>query len=269
VYLILSKLVTAETTLTLSELFDLAMEESGYAAQFIDTGDPDTLDRWENVLQLRAVLSSYDDFPDSTALQTFLEESALVADADTIADSDDQVTLITLHAAKGLEFPIVFLVGAEEGILPHSRSMESETQLEEERRLFYVGVTRAKERVYITHAFRRAMYGFGDVTVRSRFVEAIPPELIEESHGRSLTPPSVARPRSIGSGLGPRVDEKPSATATALTPLSVGDRVFHERFGDGVVVKVRDVNDDQEVTIKFKRHGQKLLMASLANLQTG
>jgi DNA helicase-2/ATP-dependent DNA helicase PcrA len=269
VYLILSKLVTAETTLTLSELFDLAMEESGYAAQFIDTGDPDTLDRWENVLQLRAVLSSYDDFPDSTALQTFLEESALVADADTIADSDDQVTLITLHAAKGLEFPIVFLVGAEEGILPHSRSMESETQLEEERRLFYVGVTRAKERVYITHAFRRAMYGFGDVTVRSRFVEAIPPELIEESHGRSLTPPSVARPRSIGSGLGPRVDEKPSATATALTPLSAGDRVFHERFGDGVVVKVRDVNDDQEVTIKFKRHGQKLLMASLANLQTG
>jgi DNA helicase-2/ATP-dependent DNA helicase PcrA len=146
--------------------------------------------------------------------------------------------------------------------------MESETQLEEERRLFYVGVTRAKDRVYITHAFRRAMYGFGDVTVRSRFVEAIPPELIEESRGRSLTPPSSARPRSIGSGLGPRVEEK-VATATALTPLVAGDRVFHERFGDGVVVKVRDVNDDQEVTIKFKRHGQKLLMASLANLQVG
>ena len=269
VYQVLSKLVTAETTLALSELFDLAMETSGYAAQFIDTGDPETLDRWENVLQLRAVLTSYDDLADSTALQTFLEESALVADADTIADSDDQVTLITLHAAKGLEFPIVFLVGAEEGILPHSRSMESETQLEEERRLFYVGVTRAKERVYITHAFRRAMYGFGDVTARSRFVDAIPPELIEESHGRSLTPPAAARPRSIGSGLGPRASEPQAATATALTPLAAGDRVFHERFGDGVVVKVRDVNDDQEVTIKFKRHGQKLLMASLANLQIG
>jgi DNA helicase-2/ATP-dependent DNA helicase PcrA len=269
VYQVLSKLVAAETTLALSELFDLAMETSGYAAQFIDTGDPDTLERWENVLQLRAVLSSYDDLEDATALQTFLEESALVADADTIADSDDQVTLITLHAAKGLEFPIVFLVGAEEGILPHSRSMESETQLEEERRLFYVGVTRAKERVYITHAFRRAMYGFGDVTVRSRFVEAIPPELIEESRGRSLTPPSAVRPRSIGSGLGPQRDERQAATATALTPLSAGDRVFHERFGDGVVMKVRDVNDDQEVTINFKRHGQKLLMASLANLQTG
>jgi DNA helicase-2/ATP-dependent DNA helicase PcrA len=147
--------------------------------------------------------------------------------------------------------------------------MESETQLEEERRLFYVGVTRAKERVYITHAFRRAMYGFGDVTMRSRFVEAIPSELIDESRGRSLTPPTAARPRSIGSGLGPRETERPASTATALTPLAAGDRVFHERFGDGVVVKVRDVNDDQEVTINFKRHGQKLLMASLANLQTG
>src|SRR6185312_6695503 len=94
VYSVIKKLVEAETTLTLSELFDSAMEQTGYAAQFIDTGDPDTLERWENVLQLRAVLSSYDDLPDATALQTFLEESALVADADTIADNDDQVTLI-------------------------------------------------------------------------------------------------------------------------------------------------------------------------------
>jgi DNA helicase-2/ATP-dependent DNA helicase PcrA len=270
VYNVLSKLIASETTLTLSELFDSAMEQTGYAAQFIDTGDPETLDRWENVLQLRAVLSSYDDLPDSTALQTFLEESALVADADTIADNDDQVTLITLHAAKGLEFPIVFLVGAEEGILPHSRSMESESQLEEERRLFYVGVTRAKERVYITHAFRRSMYGFGgDVAMRSRFVEAIPPDLIEESHGRAVTPPSALKQRSLGSSSWPSAESAKPATASSLTPLSAGDRVFHERFGDGVVLQVRTVNDDQEVTIKFKRHGQKLLMASLANLQTG
>ncbi|HEX3722863.1 MAG TPA: 3'-5' exonuclease, partial [Nitrolancea sp.] len=266
---VLSKLVAAETTMALSELFDTAMEQTGYAAQFIDTGDPEMLDRWENVLQLRAVLSSYDELPDSTALQTFLEESALVADADTIADNDDQVTLITLHAAKGLEFPIVFLVGAEEGILPHSRSMESEAQLEEERRLFYVGVTRAKERVYITYAFRRSMYGFGDVTVRSRFVEAIPPELIEESHGRTSTPPSAVRQRSLGSSNWPSADSPAPISSPSVALLSAGDRVFHDRFGDGVVLQVREVNDDQEVTIKFKRHGQKLLMASLANLQTG
>ncbi len=269
VYGILTRLVTASQTLTLSELFDLAMEQTGFAAQFQDNGDPDAIDRWENVLQLRAVLSSYDDLPESTALQTFLEESALVADADTISESDNQVTLITLHAAKGLEFPIVFLVGAEEGILPHSRSMESESQLEEERRLFYVGVTRAKKRVYISHVFRRAMYGYGDLSLRSRFVDAIPANLIEVVSNRSTNGSSHRNPSVIG---GARASQDGAATevsaTTPLTPLTAGERVFHGRFGDGVVLQVRDISGDQEVTVEFKRHGRKKLMASLANLRT-
>ncbi len=264
VYGILSRLVLASQTRTLSELFDLAVEQTGFAAQFQDTGDPDAIERWENVLQLRAVLSSYDELPEAIALQTFLEESALVADADTISESDNQVTLITLHAAKGLEFPVVFLVGAEEGILPHSRSMESESQLEEERRLFYVGVTRAKQRVYITHAFRRAMYGYGDLTVRSRFVDAIPPELRDEVNARTQTGSSNGQSTTSGS-RSPVQNEPPPAT---WAPLTVGLRVFHDRFGDGIVRQVSDSKGDQMVTIEFKRHGQKTLMASMANLRT-
>ncbi len=265
VYTTLTGLVQASQTVTLSELFDLAMEKTGFAAQFQDTGDPDAIDRWENVLQLRAVLSGYDDLPESTALQTFLEESALVADADTISNSDDQVTLITLHAAKGLEFPVVFLVGAEEGILPHSRSMESETQVEEERRLFYVGVTRAKQRVYISHVFRRAMYGYGDLSLRSRFVDAIPSELLEEINVRTESS-SSNRSRTFSGNAGRNIVHEVPAIQTM--PLTVGLRVFHDRFGDGVVSKVRAMSDDQEVTVEFKRHGQKRLMASLANLRT-
>lgn len=266
VYNVLSHLVQASTTLTLTELFDLATEQSGFAAQFQDTGDPDAIDRWENVLQLRAVLSTYDGLPEATALQTFLEESALIADADTIADGDDQVTLITLHAAKGLEFPVVFLVGAEEGILPHSRSMDSEAQLEEERRLFYVGVTRAKQRVYISHVFRRAMYGFGDLSLRSRFVDAIPSELVDLVQTRATT--TTTNGHRTRGGLAER-DVSDETPPSSLEALVVGTRVFHDRFGDGVVLKVRDISEDQEVTVEFKRHGQKRLMVSLANLHTG
>ncbi len=265
VYGVLSRLVEASHTVALTELFDLAMEQTGFAAQFQDNGDPESIDRWENVLQLRAVLSGYDDLPESIALQTFLEESALVADADTIADSDDQVTLITLHAAKGLEFPVVFLVGAEEGILPHSRSMDSETQLEEERRLFYVGVTRAKQRVYISHVFRRAMYGYGDLSMRSRFIEAIPAELLDVVNARTSN--SSVGSNGAHSGVASRNVQR-EIPSVSLVPLTVGVRVFHDRFGDGIVLQVRDISDDQEVTVEFKRHGQKRLMASLANLHT-
>src|SRR5699024_7288924 len=147
------------------------------------------------------VLTGYDDLREEIALETFLEESTLVAGQDTMEDSENQVTLITLHAAKGLEFPAVFLIGAEEGILPHARSMESENQVEEERRLFYVGVTRAMRKLYISYAFRRAMFGQSDLSFRSRFIESIPPDLVDmpsKESGRAATRPASAGPRSYG-----------------------------------------------------------------------
>jgi len=227
-----------------SDLFDRAVEATGFATQFQETGDPEVIERWENVLQLRAVLSTYDGLDESGALNTFLEDSALVADADTIDDSGDQVTLITLHAAKGLEFPLVFLVGAEEGILPHARSMDSDSQIEEERRLFYVGITRTMERLYVTHAFRRIGYGVVNVSLRSHFLDAIPDRLIESTGPQPAPPVTIRQPDSF----------------------SVGEWVFHERFGEGVVTAVRAVSGDQELTVMFKRHGQKRLLASLSSL---
>ncbi|MDI3338960.1 MAG: UvrD-helicase domain-containing protein [Sphaerobacter sp.] len=253
-YRVIADLGVKSRSLTLSALFDVAVDQTGFAAQFQDTGDPEALERWENVLQLRNVLMTYDELPEGEALETFLEESALIADADTIDEGGDQVTLITLHAAKGLEFPVVFLVGVEEGILPHARSMESELQVEEERRLFYVGLTRAKERLYVTHTFRRTVWGRDDVSVRSRFLDAIPPELIDGSALRAATP----RPTAAGA--------TPPPAAAPTVRLRVGLRVFHPRFGDGIVIAVRESRGDQEVTVDFKRHGQKRLLASLANL---
>ncbi|MFO7271403.1 UvrD-helicase domain-containing protein [Sphaerobacter thermophilus] len=260
VYRTIAGLEVKSRSMPLSALFDAAVEQTGFAAQFQEGGDPEALERWENVLQLRNVLMTYDELPESEALEVFLEESALIADADTIDESGDQVTLITLHAAKGLEFPVVFLVGAEEGILPHARSMESEAQVEEERRLFYVGITRAKERLYITHTFRRTVWGRDDVSIRSRFVDAIPPELIETTALRTATPRPSTRPTVVASN-GPAAPPGP-----AIPEFRPGMRVFHPRFGDGIVTAVRASRGDQEVTVEFKRHGQKRLLASLANL---
>lgn len=272
VYASLDELIETSRKATLSELFDLVVEKTGIAHQYQQSGDPESIERWENLLQLRQVLSSFDGLEPGTALGTFLEETALVADVDTHDASGEQVTLITLHAAKGLEFPVVFLVGAEEGILPHSRSMESEAQLEEERRLFYVGLTRAEKKLYITHAFRRAMYGVGDLSLRSRFVDAIPPDLIEDN-GHSLgnghgaaSRPSALRPDSgwPGSSAPKSLPDGPSPVVDAF---NIGDRVFHNRFGEGKVTQIKPSGGDQEVTVKFKRAGLKRLMASLANLQ--
>lgn len=262
------RLIDQSTQVHLSKLFDLAIEDTGFAAQFRETADPDMIERWENVLQLRGVLTGYDELREEIALETFLEESALVAGQDTLEDDENQVTLITLHAAKGLEFPIVFLIGAEEGILPHARSLDAENQVEEERRLFYVGVTRAMRRLYITYAFRRAMFGQSDVSFRSRFIESIPPDLIEaptEKPSRAsqtqATSPLSSGPRSYGRGTA-----EPPPPPVDVPNFQAGQRVFHNRFGDGTVLEVKDRNGDQDVTVQFKRHGTKRLVASLANL---
>jgi DNA helicase II / ATP-dependent DNA helicase PcrA len=263
------RLIDQSTQVHLSKLFDIAIEETGFADQFRGTSDPDLIERWENLLQLRGVLTGYDELREEIALETFLEESALVAGQDTLDDDENQVTLITLHAAKGLEFPIVFLIGIEERILPHARSLDSETGVEEERRLFYVGVTRAMEKLYITYAFRRATFGQTDVAMRSRFVESIPPDLVDmpvQKASRASSSPgrfseSDSGPRSFGRGT-----PQPSPTPASVPKLSAGQRVFHNRFGDGIVTEVKDRNGDQDVTVEFKRHGQKRLVASLANL---
>jgi DNA helicase-2/ATP-dependent DNA helicase PcrA len=168
--------------LALPELLDAALEESGYRAMLMD-GSEEGQERWENLLELREVVDRYADLAPDDALDRLLEETALVADQDAYDASDDRVTLITLHAAKGLEFDVVFISGLEEGVFPHSRALEDGRQMEEERRLAYVGLTRARHRLYLTHATQRATWGRGGFSVPSRFLLEIPAELM---HGPRL-----------------------------------------------------------------------------------
>ena len=163
--------------LALPELLDEVLEASGYRAMLAD-GSEDGEERWANLLELRAVTTRYDDLTPEDALDRLLEETALVADQDAYEGDADAVTLITLHAAKGLEFPVVFIAGLEEGLFPHSRALDDEKELEEERRLAYVGITRAKRRLYLSHAWRRMTWGMGQPTVPSRFLMEIPAELM-------------------------------------------------------------------------------------------
>ncbi len=163
--------------LPLPELLDEVLEVSGYRAMLAD-GSEEGEERWANLLELRSVTTRYDDLDPEDALDRLLEETALVADQDSYEGDADAVTLITLHAAKGLEFPVVFIAGLEEGLFPHSRALEDERQLEEERRLAYVGITRAKRRLYLSHAWRRATWGMGQAAVPSRFLLEIPAELM-------------------------------------------------------------------------------------------
>ncbi|TME82144.1 MAG: hypothetical protein E6I45_06600 [Chloroflexi bacterium] len=172
------RLRTRIGVLPLPELLDEVLEASGYRAMLAD-GSEDGEERWANLLELREVTTRYDDLSPEDALDRLLEETALVADQDSYEGDADAVTLITLHAAKGLEFPVVFIAGLEEGLFPHSRSLDDEKELEEERRLAYVGITRAKRRLYLTHASRRVFRGMGQLSIPSRFLLEIPSELME------------------------------------------------------------------------------------------
>ncbi len=247
--------------------FDVLMERSGYL-RMLEEGGVDELDRVENVRELRTVVADYESLDPQAALATFIEEAALVSDQDMYnrtASDTEKATLITLHAAKGLEFPIVFIVGAEENILPHIRAQESASELEEERRLFFVGITRAKERLYITHVFKRTIWGNEQYATRSRFVDSIPPDIIEETGASARRLPAISPPQVTATRWeAPRSAPAPLTNGTAFR---TGDRVSHPKFGDGAVVAVRDLGDDQEVTIAFVGAGVKKLMASLARIE--
>ena len=196
--------------LPLPELLDEVLEASGYRAMLAD-GSEEGEDRWANLLELRAVTTRYDDLSPDDALDRLLEETALVADQDSYEGEADAVTLITLHAAKGLEFPVVFIAGLEEGLFPHNRALDDEKELEEERRLAYVGITRAKRRLFLSHAWRRATWGGGGMSIPSRFLLEIPPDLMAGPRlqagadvGGDLDPDLVFRERGSRFGAGIR-----------------------------------------------------------------
>ncbi len=244
--------------LNLVKLFDLVIKRTGYE-EYIMSGENGE-ERWENVLELRTVAADYRDLKPEEGLTTFLEGVTLVSDVDGLDEAVDAVTLVTLHQAKGLEFPVVFIVGVEEGVLPHFKSFTEPEQMEEERRLCYVGITRAKQRIYLVHAFRRSLMGSNQVSTPSRFLDDIPQHLRASSDlwqgEESQVMPS------------PYSRKKASASTVANSELKAGDHVHHAQFGDGVVVSCQPVKDDEEVVVAFTSGmGVKKLLLSFAKLE--
>lgn len=244
---VIDELITKSRELNPAELLDEILESTEYREHILNKEHGE--ERWENIMELRNVASDYDGPSPEQALDAFLEKVSLVSDTDELDGSVDAVTLITLHQAKGLEFPVVFIAGMEEGILPHRKSFDDPDEMEEERRLCYVGITRAKKHVYLLRSYRRSLFGSGLVNPPSRFLEDIPPQLMTTKGlwERETTPPLVSR-------------EKP-------TELIVGDYVYHNKFGSGIVVDCFPIRGDHEITVSFERMGVKKLLFSLAPLR--
>jgi len=231
-------------------LIDRVLEDTRYG-DYLRDGSEEGEDRWANVLELRNVAADYENM----TLTDFLADVALVSDVDNLSTEADAPTLLTLHSAKGLEFPVVFITGLEEGILPHSRSFDDPEQMAEERRLMYVGLTRAKDRLFLTRTFIRTRYGESEPSVPSRFLDDIPPELVGGAR------------KMRDKGLGARAEGRDSQFAIRNSQFSAGQRVRHATFGEGLVVESRAGGGDEIVTVIFEKTGQKRLMASLAHLE--
>lgn len=244
----------------LSSLLRSVLERTAYRQYLLEQFD-DGEERWENVQELLTVASEYDGLAPEQALPSFLEDVALVTDIDEYDEKVDAVTLITLHQAKGLEFPVVFIVGLEEGLLPHIRSYDDPAQMEEERRLCYVGMTRAKERLYMVRAFRRHYMGGSAHNPPSRFLSDIPPELVAQREPASDEAEAAVR--------GPRRTHRGSQPlAPTEAAFAAGERVRHPRFGEGVVMSCTLAGSDQEVVVVFEGEaGIKKLLLSFAGLE--
>lgn len=250
---------------------------SGYVDMLKEDRTDDSLSRLENLQELLNVTSEYDGSTEDPSLVGFLESVSLVADVDKLNEGGEAVTLMTLHSAKGLEFPVVYMLGLEEGVFPHSRSLNSDTELEEERRLCYVGMTRAREELHLVHAHRRSLYGQPNFNYRSRFLDDVPNALLDTlSHSGFAMPVdrrSVYQERS-GSYSSPApssaiVEPKPNLRSPSYKPpFEVGQRVRHAKFGIGVVVACNPLRDDSEVTVAFPGvTGVKKLAQSFAKLE--
>ncbi len=242
----------------LVEVIDLLLLRSAYERYVKETGSEGD-ERWANVLELRGLASEYDGLPPGEGLQAFLEDVALMSDVDTLDERAQGMTLITLHMVKGLEFPVVFMLGMEEGLFPHSRSLDSPSGLEEERRLAYVGMTRAKDRLYLFHAFRRHLWGSANLNLPSRFLKDIPTDLVDGSAGIPQGVPDA--------GMAPaRIIEaaRPSAPVELVQRYQPGDQVEHRSWGRGSVLKSTMTRTDEEIIVKFDKVGMKILAVSLA-----
>lgn len=272
-------------TATVSDITSQLLDQTGYMAALKASKSLEAETRIENIEEFLSVTQKFDDSWDNEdhdenddRLVEFLADLALVSAQDDVEEEPAEVTLMTLHAAKGLEFPVIFLMGLEEGIFPLSRAMLEDDQLEEERRLAYVGITRAQQKLYLTNAYSRMLYGRRQNNPESRFITEIAPELLHLDYSESksgLTPsrkdvPFARRTASAVAtpyhGKTGRVSE-PTGTGAGKVAWSIGDKASHKKWGVGTVVKVSGTGEDAELDIAFPEQGVKRLLAAFAPIK--
>ena len=257
-----------EEKMPLSDLLQEILEKTKYLDYLNE--DPETYDdRVNNIKELSSMLIKYQEETDEPDLSDFLEDVALITDIDSYNEDEDSVVLMTLHSAKGLEFPVVFIPGMEEGIFPGNQSLYSEEELEEERRLAYVGITRAKEKLYLINAQQRMLYGTTSRNMPSRFLREIPMSVTEDVTVKTYKAPSSKIPRHSSStsqnahrfGQAGNTASKPSAD------YKVGDTVLHKSFGTGTILTLQPMGNDILMEIAFDKAGTKKMMANFARLE--
>ncbi len=254
---------------TVPALLNIILDETNYK-DYINDGTQQAEDRLENIIELVRVTHEFEELP----LSTFLEEVSLVSDVDGLSDEVNAPTLMTLHAAKGLEFDAVFITGLEETILPHSRALEDAEEMAEERRLMYVGMTRARRHLHLVYSFRRSLYGESIVNQPSRFIQEIPKDLMVNANANQATGMGYQRETTWRSQLGYQNPAKKHSTPPSIRKdqapqqqFRAGQRVYHAKFGEGIVISSKVYGRDEEISVAFDGAGIKRLMASFANLE--
>ena len=296
-------IMAIQSNLSMNDLISHVIQESGYQAELENDKKPESKERLENLKEFIGMAKEFMEKEEQPTLENFLAQLSLVSDVDHADFADDRVTLMTLHAAKGLEFPIVFITGMEEGIFPHSRALMDDDQMEEERRACYVGITRAERKLYLTHAAKRTLYGRANANPASRFLAEIPKECLEElvprrnaygfasasSYGAQQRQGIMTfRPSAAQFGSGTHFVGKPKSALEAMRELSarnavlksgdvirpdtniswhVGDKAKHGKWGVGTVVSVKGEGEEVELKIAFPNQGVKGLMQKYAPIE--
>jgi DNA helicase-2/ATP-dependent DNA helicase PcrA len=252
--------------LTAAEIVKGIMEESGYIEDLKKQGTDEAENRLENVSELYNAVLQFQEENEDTSLGGFLANASLASDLDDLKDGQKSVSLMTLHSAKGLEFPVVFLVGLEQGLFPNYRSMDDPASLEEERRLCYVGITRAQEQLFLSHARERRLYGNREPAVRSQFLEELPKELVSSTLVKVKRSKVEGLENNLQSST--QTNRQTSKRSTQQShEWKVGELLIHDTFGTGEVTHVFGSGNKISIAVKFPGIGQKILDPTRATLQ--
>jgi len=254
---------------TVLDILESILDRTGYLAQLEESTDPQDQARAENIGELLSVAKDFQDTNPSGTVEDFLEQVALVNDVDSFEQEEAKVTLMTLHAAKGLEFPIVFLCGLEEGLFPHSRTLMNPEEIEEERRLAYVGITRAEKELYISNATTRTVFGRTSSYLPSRFIDEIPEELVDGLRAKRKVPDDIKRHVPRHMSVTSRPVTKPIVRNEVIADWKVGDTAIHSKWGNGKVINVTGEGAGMKLTIEFPTQGVRVVMAKFAPVKKG